>query len=322
MKLDRFVSERTEAWTQLDAMVKHARGRPERLGTDGLLALGALYRSAAADLALARRRWPGDPVVARLEDVVGRARHLVYDSQGRRGSLVSFFSHTYWRRIGERPVPLALAAALLVAPLLLAALWAAADPAAAGGLIPGRFQGSAPAGGDLGIPAAGQAALASQIFTNNIQVTFLAFAGGIAAGLGTAVVLLYNGVVIGAVAGLAVDAGAAGPFAELVSAHGVLELSCIVVTAAAGLRMGWALIEPGRIARGQALVAEARRAVEIVLGTIPWLVLAGLVEGFVTPAGLGLSAALAIGFSLGGLFWTLVYFRGRSAATAAPVPSL
>jgi uncharacterized membrane protein SpoIIM required for sporulation len=171
------------------------------------------------------------------------------------------------------------------------------------------------------VPVDDQAQLASEIFTNNITVTMLAFAGGIAFGLGTAYVLLTNGVLLGAVAGLAVGAGNGRPFFELVTAHGVLELSCIAVAGAAGLRMGWALVHPGYRRRGTALREEARAAVEIVLGTAAWLVVAGLVEGFLTPAGLGLVPVLVVGFGLGALYWGLVLWRGRATpVTGAPGP--
>lgn len=311
MKLDRFVADREGEWGRLQAAVDRARGRPERLGADGVLELGALYRAAAADLALVRREWPGDPLQRRLEALVGRARHLVYDAPAGRGSLRTFFGSTYWRRIAERPWLLLASWALLLLPMALSVVWGITDPAAAAGMVPEPFRGATrPTGGDLGIPVVEQAASATAIFTNNIRVTFLAFAGGVLAGLGTAFVLVYNGTFIGAVWGLAVDAGAGLPFIELVTPHGVLELSCIVVSAAAGLRMGWALIEPGSARRGEALRSEAGRAVELVLGTMPWLVLAGLVEGFVTPAGPGLAGAVAVGFSLGAVFWALVWWRG------------
>jgi uncharacterized membrane protein SpoIIM required for sporulation len=97
----------------------------------------------------------------------------------------------------------------------------------------------------------------------------------------------------------------------------VLELSGIVVAGAAGLRMGWALIDPGNRTRGEALRSEARAAVEIVLGTAPWLVVAGLVEGFLTPAGAGLDAVLAVGLSLGAVYWGLVLWRGTPDADSA-----
>lgn len=318
MKLDRFLGDRQADWARLGAVLARARGRPERLGADGVLELGALYRAAAADLAIVRREWPGDPVQARLETLVGRARHQVYDAPVRRGSPVAFFRTTYWRLVAERRVFVAISAALLFVPMALAVMWGVNDPAAAAGMVPEPFaDATTPTGGDLGIPVVEQAASASAIFTNNIRVTFLAFAGGVLAGLGTALVLIYNGSFVGAVWGLAIDAGAALPFVELVTAHGVLELSCIVVTAAAGLSMGWALIEPGPATRRDAMAGEARRSAEVVLGTMPWLVLAGLVEGFVTPAGPGVGGALAVGFSLGAVYWALVWWRGRSPTTVA-----
>ena len=324
MNLDRFERERHETWAELDELVRRAGRRPERLGPAGALRLGALYRGAAADLALARRSFPGDPVVGRLEQLVGRARHLVYDAPSGRGSLLRFFRRGYWRLVAERPLALLVAAVLLFAPAALAGGWALEDPGAAIGLVPAEFRSVTEPrteGADLGLGAQEQAAFSSSILTNNIQVTFLAFAGGIAAGLLTALVVVYNGVLLGALAGLSIGAGNARPFFELVTAHGVLEISCIVVAAAAGLRFGWALVEPGRRSRVESLTMEARKAIAIILGTAPWLVVAGLVEGFVTPRGTGLPAVVGVGFGLGLLYWTLVWRLGRPL-TGEPEPSL
>lgn len=313
MNLERFLHERQPAWAELQALVRSARRRPERLGPGGVRRLGALYRAAAADLALARRRFPHDPVVGGLEDLVGRARHLVYAGQARRESLLDFLGRRYWRRVAERPVLLAVSALLLFAPMVLSALWAGGDAGAAAGVVPEAAGGVGDGGTDLGLSPAQSAAVSSQIFVNNIRVALLAFAGGISAGLLTAAALIFNGLFIGVVLGLAVAAGRAGPVVELVVPHGVLELSCIVVAGAAGLRMGWALVEPGRRRRSQALAEEARAAVELALGTAPWLVVAGLVEGFVTPAGIGVGPALAVGLGLGAPYWALVWVRGRPA---------
>lgn len=312
MNLDRFVRDRQPSWAELEQLVARSKRRPERLGPEGVLRLGALYRGAAADLALARRSFPGDPVVPRLEQLVGRSRNLVYDQPARRTSVVRFFAREYWRLVASRPVPLLVAAFLLFGPAALAGGWALDDPGAAAGLVPEEYRAvTEPRSSDLGLSVEQQASFSSAIFTNNIQVTFFAFAGGILAGLVTAAVLLYNGVLLGVVAGLAIDAGNGRSFFELVTAHGVLELSCIVVAGAAGLRLGWALVEPGRKTRKESVVDEARATVAVVLGTAPWLVIAGLVEGFVTPEGLGLPTVLAIGLALGLVFWSLVATRGR-----------
>src|SRR5262249_47714506 len=90
----------------------------------------------------------------------------------------------------------------------------------------------------------------------------------------------------------------------------VLELSCIVVAGLAGLRLAAAIIDPGTQTRTDALRTEARAAVEIIIGTIPWLVLAGLVEGFLTPPGTRPTVLLFVGFALGAIFWGLVLWRG------------
>lgn len=316
MKLDRFLRDREQAWSELDQLLSRARGRPDRLGADGIRRLGALYRGTAADLALARRAFRGDPVVSRLEQLVIRARGVVYASEARRQSLRSFVTTDYWRRVRERPVPLLVAFLFLFGPMVLAAVWAHNDPGAAVGVVPEEFRQAAEPGSggtDLGLSAAERASFSVHIFVNNIRVALLAFAGGMTAGLLTVASLLYNGLFIGALAGVVIRAGTAGTFFELVVPHGVLELSCIVVAGAAGLRLGWAVVDPGRMRRRVAVVAEGRATVDLVLGTAAWLVVAGLVEGFLTPAGLGPVWAYGVGIGLGVLFWSLVWFRGAPA---------
>lgn len=312
MNLDGFAAERSERWARLERLLGAAGSRPERLGPDGVRALGALYREAAADLAIARRRWPRDPVVVRLEQLVGRARTTVYASPARRASLREFVSHGYWRAVRERPKALLAALGLLVVPAVLAWVWALADPGAAIGLVPADLQAAAnPPAGGRGLSGEQAAAFSSAVLTNNIQVTLIAFGAGIAAGLGSALALVFNGALLGAVGGVAAGSGNLRGFVDLVVPHGVLELSCIVVAGASGLRLGWALVEPGPLRRGDALVAEGRRSILIVLGTAPWLVVAGIVEGFAHPDALGLGGVIALGTGLGALFWGLVLWRGR-----------
>lgn len=318
MNLERFESERGAGWEALEAALARAGDRPERLGPDGVLELGALYRAAAADLAYARRRFPGDPVVGRLERLVVRARAAVYARAGRRGSLLSFYSRGYWRRIAERPLAVLAAWALLLVPVAAGAAWGLSDPAAAAGIVPAQFQAAAdPPSSGRDFTAGQSTAFSVSVMTNNFRVTLIAFAGGLVFGLATAAALAFNGLLLGTVGGLAFGAGNGEAFVRLVSSHGLLELSCIAVGGAAGLRMGWALIRPGLRRRGAALRAEARPAVEIAAGTAPFLVICGLAEGFLTGPGLPLGLQTAIGLLLAGTFWTLVAVRGRAAHSTA-----
>lgn len=313
MTVDRFTADRVERWARLDELVGKAKRRPEKLGPEQVRQLGALYRSAAADLAVARRRFPSDPVVTRLETLVAKARHLVYDASSTRGSLRHFLVTGYWRRVRERPALLAVALALLFVPAAICLVWALRDPGAAAGLVPGEFRsvGDRRLGGSLGFTAGDSALFSAQIFTNNIRVAFLAFAGGATLGMLTVFVLVYNGAaVLGTILGLAISGGNGKPFVELVVAHGVLELSCIAVAGMAGLRMAWAVIDPGSRRRGVSFREEAKAAIEVALGTALCLVIAGFVEGFVTPAGLGLVINTIVGVSLGAAYWAMVVLRG------------
>jgi uncharacterized membrane protein SpoIIM required for sporulation len=311
MNLNAFVTERAPVWEALEEELRQAGGNPGRLGAEGALALGRNYRATVADLAVARRRYPGDPVVGRLEALVLAGRQAIYSRRRRGGSLRAFITRDYWRLVVERPGVLAVALLALLGPCLIAAVWALHDPGAALGLVPGRFRNAAhPHLRHLAEGTASQAALAGSIFTNNIEVTFLAFAGGLVLGLGTLVVLAYNGVLLGVLAGLTIQSGSFSVFVRYVVPHGVLELSCIAVSGAAGLSLAWAVIDPGTLPRGVSLRAQARPAVMLVLGTAPFLVLAGLTEGFLTPRGLPLAAALAVGLALGACYWLLAITRG------------
>ncbi len=312
MNIERFTAARGADWTALRELLAAARGKPERLDAAQVIRLGALYRAAAADLAIARRRFGSESLVGDLERLVRTSRSLVYRTPRRDRTIRSFFTRDYWVRIRERPALLATAAALLFVPGVLSLLWGWLDPERATSFVPGIFGSVSErtAGTDLGLSVGDQAAFSSEIFTNNIRVTLMAFALGITCGLGTAFVLVNNGILLGVVFGLATAAGNGTVVVEYVVAHGVLELSCIVVGAAAGLRIGWAIVAPGSRRRADVLLIEGRAAVEMVLGTLPWLVVAGLIEGFITPAGLGLLPMLLVGSAVGGLFWFLTWWRG------------
>lgn len=276
-----------------------------------MLRLGELHRLAVADLAQLRLQAPGDPVQRRLESLVLSSRATVYPARGERGSLAGYLLRGYWGAVRERGRPLLLAWICLLLSAVLGVAWARHDPLAASGIVPGSLAGGSPHQA-IGLGTGQAAELSVTIFTNNITVTFLAFASGILLGLGPLLVLLYNGLLLGVVGGLASDGGHTTQVVELVAPHGLLELSCIAVCAAAGMRMGWRVVEPGDVSRQEALADEAQRAVLVVLCTMPWLVLAGLIEGFVTPRRLPLPAALGVSLAAALPYWLLVARGGAS----------
>ncbi|MBS1691684.1 MAG: stage II sporulation protein M [Actinobacteria bacterium] len=310
MDRDRFVAERQDRWRELDALV--ASGRALRHDPVAIRRLADLTRHTASDLAIARRRFRHDPLVTQLGDRVLAGRRRLLGLDRARVRIGHFVTTGYWRRVRERPVILLVAFLFLMVPWLFASVWATHEPAKARGLVPGgaesvMYRDRA----DFRLDPEEKAAASSAIFTNNIRVAFLAFALGIAAGVGALLLLGYQGVVLGATFGLTIHVGNAGPLFQFVFPHGFLELSCIIVAGAAGMRMGWAIVAPGYRTRNEALRTEAAGAVEMVAGTALVLVLCGIVEGTVSTSGIPVALGVGIGVLLGGGFWSLVLWRGR-----------
>ena len=126
------------------------------------------------------------------------------------------------------------------------------------------------------------AAFATEVYTNNIRVAALAFGSASCMCVPTAYLLITNGAGVGQAAGLFAAAGQSSKFYGLILPHGLLELTSVIIAGAAGLRLGWAVIDPGDRTRVTAIAEEGRRSVVLVMGVILTLLIAGLIEGFVT----------------------------------------
>jgi len=157
----------------------------------------------------------------------------------------------------------------------------------------------------------GRSASAALITTNNIRVAILAFAGGVLLGALTLFVLAQNGLLLGVVAGAAQAYGFSGNLWGFVAAHGVIELSVIIIAGGAGLQLGWAVARPGLITRRAALVLAARRAVRLILGCALLLVVAGAIEGFISPSDLPLTVKLAVAVLSGAALYAYLLLAGR-----------
>jgi uncharacterized membrane protein SpoIIM required for sporulation len=150
---------------------------------------------------------------------------------------------------------------------------------------------------------------ATQVFLNNIRVGFLAFAAGALLCVFTVALLVYNGANVGVAGGLFTHVGQWDKFWGLILPHGLLEISAVIVAGAAGLRIGWAVIDPGDRPRVNAFVDEARRSGSVLVGLVIAFLLAALVEGFVTGRPWPTSVRVGIGVGVFLLFWgwTIVF---------------
>ncbi len=281
--------------------------------------LGRLYRSAAADLALARRSFPGTTGTLRLQALVASAYGVVYSRVQRGETPREFLSHGLWRRVRQNIGCVGMAAAVMAIGTALGAVWALVDPAAAVGILPSGFHAAGRSfhGGFYGIAVTARGGLAAEIFVNNIEVAFLAVAGGFTFGVLTVYSLAYNGALLGVLGAFEWRGGGFEEFVRLVVPHGMLELSCFALAGGAGLAIARALIDPGGRTRSDALAGFVPLIGACVLGTVIFLVVAGLTEGFITPWNLATVPAVLVGAVLAGSFWASVALRGRPAAGVA-----
>jgi uncharacterized membrane protein SpoIIM required for sporulation len=323
MKLERFLAERSGDWSELEALLGRGDVAGGKAGSDELRHLGRLYRSAAADLAVARRAFPDTSGTARLQALVASAHGVVYSRVDREETPKEFLSHGLWRRIRLNIACVGIAGSVMVASTVLGAVWALVDPSTAIGILPAGFHASGHAfhGGFYGISVPARGGLAVGIFVNNIVVAFLAIGGGLTFGLLTVTSLSYNGALLGVLGALEWRGGGFDEFVRLVVPHGLLELSCFALAGGAGLAIARGLIDPGRRTRSEALAQRLPIIGACTLGTIVFLVVAGLTEGFITPWNLPTVPAVLLGATLAGAFWSMVVFRGgvRRMATAGPV---
>lgn len=297
------------------------RGGAERLGEEELSRFAALYREIAADLARARTYGGSASLIYTLERLVGAGHNLLYHRTGEswRG-LVRFLTAGFPSLVRRRWLPIALAAGLFFGPSLLVFSAIDQDPGVAREVMPPGLialaetaaERQAEGRGYADVPPLAMPVLASGVITNNIQVTFIAFAGGIAAGLGTMAVLILNGVMLGGVAGVFAHHQANLYLWSFVLPHGVIELTAIVIAGGAGLLLGSALILPGRATRREALIRRGREAISLIVGTAMLLVLAGLVEGFLSPSPLPAGVKFALATLFAGTLAAYLCIGGRS----------
>ncbi len=280
---------------------------------DQIEAFACAYRQVASDLALAQRDFPDDQLTLWLNGLASRAHLRLYrapaPSWRRFGR---FFWTDFARRFRAARPYLLVSALLLFGPAAIAYAGALLEPTFRDALVPASLRQVMSSGRTwTDIQPALRPGMATLIFTNNIQVSFLAFAGGVLFGLGTAYVLVTNGLLLGGVLGAAQFYGVAPLVWSFISPHGYLELTCIVIAGAAGLMLGDALLRPGLLLRREALARASRRAVELAVGAAPVLVVAGLIEGFVSPSDLAIEAKLVIGPLAGLGLYALLLTVGR-----------
>lgn len=282
-------------WNGFASQLAVAQKRGLRaLGEDGVREFVAEYRAVAADLARLRTAAGGREVdeLFHLARLVAGAHNLLYrDRRMPLRASLRFLVTDVPREVRRSAAPIALAATLLFLPALVAGVAVVRTPNLAAEMVPAGMLRRAEDGvrrarngeGYIDDPQLFRPIMASSIVANNVQVSFAVFAGGITAGLLSALMLVANGLSLGSVTGLYVSKGIGPLLLAFVAPHGVLELFAICVAGGAGFLLAAALLVPGERTRRRALAENSRRAIRLVGASTVLLLAAGLIEGLISP---------------------------------------
>ncbi len=314
------VRSQSPAWERCRELVdKAARRGLGTLSENELEEFTSLYREVASDLARAHTYGGSLRLCFYLERLVGEAHNVFYRDRTHGFSVLEWLRTGFPNTLRQHRAYVAVAAALLFAPALVTYAGVRDDVEAGRRLAPPNMVTRAEEAAErlrngdpyIDVPPVQMSVLSSSLMTNNVQVAFLAAAGGIVGGLGTALVLVFNGVFLGSVFALYDAHGAGSLLWVFVLPHGVLELTAIVISGAAGLVLARAIVAPGRRTRVRALRDEGPAVLSLVGGAGMLLILAGLIEGFVSPARIDATLKLAFAAAVASLMVLYFVFSPR-----------
>jgi uncharacterized membrane protein SpoIIM required for sporulation len=317
MRETRFVDTGRPRWAELETLLAGSDRRGLRsLQPAELDALALGYRAATSDLAIARTRRYDARLVDYLNRLVGRAHARVYagTSAGGWSKLAHFFAVAFPNEVRRSWQAIALCVLITCVTAALSYRATRADPANAYAFVAAAqvpVVNRSLHDSNFGFDRAFAPAMSTMIVTNNVRVAALAFAGGITAGILTLYIIGSNGLMVGTLGALFAQRGFGADFWATIAPHGVIELFAIQIAGGAGLILAAGIVRPGRARRVDALRANAARALTLMLGVAGLLIIAGTIEGFVSPQRLSIDVRLAIGALTAVVLAGYLTFAGR-----------
>lgn len=287
-----WLEKRKAYWARLEHLVDRSnKGGISALDHRELQELGLLYRQTASDLATVREDVTSHQLTFYLNQLLGRAHNLIYMGHKQKMSgLVRFYAQTFPQVFRETFRQTFLAFLIFIVTGI--ATWAVTirDPAFAHRMLGPEMMATIEKREMWTQSIVTVKPLAaSGIMTNNLAVCFTTFALGITAGLGTIRLMVTNGMLIGVIGAATWQAGMALQLWSFVAEHGVLELPAIFISGGAGLEIARGMLFPGLLPRRESLALAGGRAARLMIGIVPILIIAGIIEGFVSPSGIAIS---------------------------------
>ncbi len=320
--MNRFITERKDNWQRLEDLLSILEFSGLRgLSRAEVREFGELYRRAAADLAIARAETRDPKLINYLNSLVIRAHGKIYRADGSGVNMVwEFFARDFpntFRRTW-RYTFLAFAVFTVCGVFSFVLCYNDYNFADVLGLSDIRLAAQSDMKWWLRLNEANQIG-STEILTNNILVSFLAFAYGAFFGIGTLYIMFNNGLMIGGVLGVCykTDPAFGNALVEFMIGHGVIELSCIFIAGGAGMLIGYSLINPGNLTRAEALKKNGIDAARLAIGCAILLVIAGIIEGFLSPSNLPAYVKYGTGILTGTAMFSYLLLVGREQKVEA-----
>ena len=319
MTLGIFVRKNRPRWQRLESMLGQIEARgPRGTSRPFLRELSALYRATTGDLAFAQTHYQGTTLLLFLHQLVARAHNQIYRPHRLSPRVISnFFRNEVPLAVRSHLQAVTWSAIIFMMGIALGLSAVQFDERAASLVLPSNvlnsiYSGQMWTGNIFSVMPA--SVVSTYIFTNNISVALLAFAGGLSFGLLTTWILFQNGFTIGVLFKLCANYGLLGSLLEFIASHGILEISSILVAGGAGFAVANALLNPGSLSRGDALSLRSRTAVRMAVGAVPSLIAAGCIEAFISPSHFPVWFKAVIGLTLGAVFWLYLLFTGKQVS--------
>ncbi|NEW09215.1 stage II sporulation protein M [Paenibacillus sp. SYP-B3998] len=290
MEISRFIKENKAQWTELEQLLLQLGKRKNKLQASHLNRFTELYKIASAHLATMQTHKPNDETTLYLNHLVSGAHNAMHKENNKSSTqLKTFFLHYFPSLIQARSMFIGFALLLFVLGGLLGFLSVWKDPLNLHLILPGGMADSidpsktADARENLHSPL-----VSTAIMTNNIRVAVLAFISGVTLGIGTVYLMISNGLLVGALAAVFMQSGKSYVFWAYILPHGIIELTAIFIAGGAGLYMGYRFFVPGPFPRKLRFLESAKESAQLLIGTIPLFIIAGIIEGYITPSTLSL----------------------------------